>query len=223
MHLRIKICGVTRPEDAELAARFGADAIGLNFFSQSPRYLTEEKAVEVVHAIPPLVAPVGVFVDPTADQLNFWGTRLALRTFQLHSFDPTVLGPTFGAMCWSSILAQAVNEPDDLEKIRTLVREWRTSTREVPDPAVLVDARVAGKHGGTGQTVPWELLAGFDAGVPLILAGGLTAENVADAVRQVRPYAVDVAGGVESAPGIKDAEKLVRFIDTTRSAAAGLP
>jgi phosphoribosylanthranilate isomerase len=222
MHLRIKICGVTRAEAAELAVRLGADAIGLNFYAQSPRFIDEEQAVAIVHALPPLVSPVGVFVDPTGDQLNFWWTRLALRTFQLHSFDPTTLAPTFGAMSWSGILAQSVHEADDLERIRTLVRDWRASARELPDPAVLVDARVPGKHGGTGQTVPWQLLAGFDAGVPLILAGGLKPENIAEAIRVVRPYAVDVASGVESAPGVKDEEKLRRFIDNARAAAAGL-
>src|SRR5262245_49905525 len=84
MHLRIKICGVTRPEDAELAIRLGADAIGLNFFPQSPRYVTEEQAVAVVAGLPPLTTPVAVFVDPTLEQLNYWWTRLAIRTFQVH-------------------------------------------------------------------------------------------------------------------------------------------
>jgi phosphoribosylanthranilate isomerase len=222
MHLRVKICGVTRPEDAELAIRLGADAIGLNFFPQSPRHVSEERAVEIVHALPPLTTPVAVFVDPTLEQLNYWWTRLAVRTFQLHGFDLAALAPTFGAMSWAGILAQSVSDADDLEKITTLVRDWRTGAKDLPDPAVLVDARVEGLHGGTGRTVPWPLLKGFDPGAPLLLAGGLTPENVAEAVRTVRPYAVDVASGVESSPGVKDAEKLRRFIGNAREAAARL-
>jgi phosphoribosylanthranilate isomerase len=222
MHLRIKICGVTRAEDARLAIGLGADAVGLNFYPQSPRFVTEEQAVEIVHAMPPLTTPVAVFVEPTLEQLNYWWTRLAVRTFQLHGFDPAALAPTFGAMSWAGILAQPVSDADDLEKITALVRDWKTGAQDLPDPAVLVDARVDGLHGGTGETVPWHLLGSFEAGAPLILAGGLTPENVAEAVRTVKPFAIDVASGVESSPGVKDPEKLRRFIANARDAAAAL-
>jgi phosphoribosylanthranilate isomerase len=114
------------------------------------------------------------------------------------------------------IRAFAVRDQTDLQQITAQLELFRALT-ELPQ-GVLVDAHVPGMHGGTGQTAPWQLLAGFDPGVPVILAGGLTPENVAEAIRMVRPYAVDVASGVESSPGKKDADKLVRFIAAVRGA-----
>jgi phosphoribosylanthranilate isomerase len=218
MPLRIKICGVTRPEDVDLAVELGADAVGLNFYPHSPRYVDEERAVRLVRALPPLITPVGVFVEPTIDQLSFWWNRLGVRTFQVHALDPGSLAPTFAAMSWSVILAHAVTDEDSLEHLLGMVRDWRTGAASIAKPAVLVDALVPGKQGGTGQTVPWRLLQNFDPGVPLILAGGLTPENVAEAVRTVHPFGIDVASGVERSPGIKDAAKMKRFVENARSA-----
>jgi phosphoribosylanthranilate isomerase len=202
---RIKICGVTSVDAALAAVWAGADAIGLNFYPKSPRAISEATAREILAALPPFVEPVMLSVDES------WETALArldrlpgVRTIQRHDAEPP---PT--DVRW--IPAFGVRDAGNLEAIRTLVERRRPT-------AVLVDASVAGQFGGTGQTLPWDLLDGFDVGVPLILAGGLTPENVAEAVKRVRPFAVDVASGVESRPGIKDAERMRRFALAVRTA-----
>lgn len=204
---RIKICGVTRVEDVLAAADAGADAIGLNFHPPSPRFVTARQAAELIDVLPPFVEPVGVVVNRRLADLAFEVRQIeGLTTVQWHGENPELDVPAPLRM----IPAFAVRGRETLEVIRRYLVDRRTMGR-LP-PAVLLDAHVPGRHGGTGQTAPWDLLADFDPGVPLILAGGLTPRNVAEAVRRVRPYAVDVASGVESAPGMKDAELMRRFI-----------
>jgi phosphoribosylanthranilate isomerase len=214
MAVRIKICGVTRPADAKLVADFGADFIGLNFHRHSPRFISEGEAIDILCAIPTWLEAVGLFVRQPLDHVHEAASRLAIRTVQLHG-EPRWMLPS--AIQLRVIAAFPIQGTQSLDDITHYVEEHRSVVGTDPE-AILVDAHVPGKHGGTGQTAPWHLLAGFNAGVPLILAGGLTPENVAEAIRIVRPWGVDVASGVESAPGKKDPEKLRRFIENARAA-----
>jgi phosphoribosylanthranilate isomerase len=209
---RIKICGVTTPADAELAARLGADAVGLNFYPRSPRALSEEMARAILAVLPPFVEAVGLFVNETLEQVHAAAQALNLRTLQLHGDRLAVL-PRDG---YRYLPAWAVRDAAGLAQLDAYLERCRHEG-QLP-AAVLLDAHVPGAYGGTGQTAPWDLLADYRPAVPLILAGGLTPENVAQAVRRVRPWAVDVASGVESSPGVKDAEKMRRFIDAAHSA-----
>jgi phosphoribosylanthranilate isomerase len=213
MPVRIKICGITNRADAEQAAALGADAIGLNFYAKSPRCIDSLTASSILNALPPFVEPVALFVNESLADAQRIAASLNLRTIQIHG-DHRELLPT-GNTHW--ILAFSVSEKADLQRITAYLENLK-SVGAAP-AAVLVDAQVAGMFGGTGQVAPWHLLADFKPGVPVILAGGLTPENVAEAIRIVQPYAVDVASGVESAPGKKDVDKMRRFVDAVRSAA----
>jgi phosphoribosylanthranilate isomerase len=216
-HLRIKICGITSEADGCQAALLGADAVGLNFYASSPRCINQQTALAILRQLPPFVEPVGLFVNEAWPRV--------LQTLQTLGRIRTVQG--YGsnrqpgeAMPFQLIPAFAVRDRDSLVEIAHYLDRCRAEG-QLP-AAVLVDAHVPGQHGGTGQAAPWQLLADFRPEVPLILAGGLTPENVAEAVRRVRPYAVDVASGVESGPGRKGAEKMRRFIGSAREAAARL-
>ncbi len=214
--VRVKICGITSAADGLQAARFGADAVGLNFYPQSPRYVDPTTAVAILRDLPPLLDPVGLFVNqPLRDVFQALNGLGRVRTFQWYGDQREVCD------CYPFQMIQCfpVGGPDDLRAITSYLELCRRLGK-LP-AAVLADARVPGQHGGTGKKVPWDLLADFRPGVPLILAGGLTPDNVAEAVKAVRPYAVDVASGVESSPGRKDPEKLRRFVANARAAAAG--
>lgn len=219
-YVRIKICGITRPDDASTAAVLGADAVGLNFYRLSPRYVNRATALGILSQLPPFVEAVGVFVNRSLTQMLHAVQSLdRLRTLQWHGDsprrEPHVAGP------YRLIQAFPVRDEGSLEPITRYLDLCRT-LEQLPD-AVLLDAHAPAQFGGTGRTVPWHLLADFQPGLPVILAGGLTPENVAEAIRLVRPYAVDVASGVEFSPGQKDAVKLRRFVDAAREAAAKLP
>lgn len=215
--IRVKICGVTTPEDAWLAAEAGADAVGLNFYPRSPRYLPPRQAVDVVRALPAFTAAVGVFVGLPPRQVCALAYQLGLRAVQTYDPEP----PDEDLFPFAHIAAFRVRDTVDVDGIRQYVE--RATARGRRPAAVLVDAHVPGQMGGTGRLVPWELLAGFDPGVPLILAGGLTPENVAAAVAAVRPWGVDVASGVESAPGRKDPARVRAFVQAARQAVTGPP
>jgi phosphoribosylanthranilate isomerase len=216
MPVRIKICGITTADDARFAAEAGADAIGLNFYPQSPRFVTPVQSAAIVRALPPFIVPVGVFVDMPLRQACAVAYQLGLRGIQTYDEQPR-LDDTFP---FAHIPAFRIQDEAGLDSIRRLMQAARQQNR-VP-AAILVDSFVAGQMGGTGQRAPWRLLAGFDPGVPLILAGGLTPENVAEAIAVVRPWGVDVASGVESFAGRKDRDKMLRFIRTARLAAQDL-
>jgi phosphoribosylanthranilate isomerase len=213
--VRIKICGVTTPDDARLAADRGADAIGLNFYPKSPRYLDPQSAAAMIRGLPPFTAPVGVFVGMPMRQVCAVAYQLGLRAVQTYDDRPPE-----DPFPFAHVPAFRVRGDDGLEHVRRFVEEAKLLGR-VP-AAVLIDSHVEGQMGGTGRPAPWELLRGFDLGVPLILAGGLTPENIEEAIGVVRPWGVDVASGVESAPGRKDPERVARFICNARSAAAQL-
>jgi phosphoribosylanthranilate isomerase len=215
--MRIKICGITNAEDCRLAIALGADAIGFNFYPPSPRYIERGQAEVLLHDLPPFVESVGLFVNqPLRDIFAFLGSLGAIRSIQWHGDSPE---PGDGHP-FRYIPAFAVGEKKHLDNISCYLAACR-GLGKLP-AAILLDAHVPGLHGGTGQTVPWSLLAEFQPGVPIVLAGGLNPDNVAEAIRLVRPYAVDVASGVEQAPGRKDAERLRRFIGNAREAAARL-
>jgi phosphoribosylanthranilate isomerase len=214
-HLRIKICGVTNEIDAREAALLGADAIGLNFYPQSPRYVDPLAVNFILRDLSPLVTAVGVFVNESfRDVFQRLQTHSRIRGIQWHGQNREVSD----IYPYHLIAAFPVQDANSLSAIRRYLDTCKL-VGSLPS-AVLVDGHVAGEHGGTGKTAPWKLLATFRPGIPVILAGGLTPDNVAEAVRIVQPWCVDVASGVEHRPGQKDAEKMRRFIAAAREAAA---
>ena len=214
-HLRIKICGVTRPADAREAGRLGADAVGLNFYEGSPRRIDPAVVKDVLAELPPFMEAVGVFVNqPLREAFARLETWDRIRVVQWHG-EGCETNPPFPQRL---IPAFPVRDANSLETVTRYVEACRVLDRS--PTAVLLDGHAPGQHGGTGRIAPWELIAAFRPDVPIILAGGLTPDNVAEAVRIVRPYAVDVASGVESAPGVKDTDKMRRFVAAAREAAA---
>jgi phosphoribosylanthranilate isomerase len=211
--VRIKICGISSVADAEQAVGLGADAIGLNFHPRSPRHVAYEKAKEIILAVPPLVEIVGVYVGTLLELVAHARHVPMIRTVQRHAASHEV-----GMLPEGYRLIEAFQVPGR-HSLADITRYVEDATREDrPPAALLIDGSTPGQFGGTGHPAPWKELADFDPGVPLILAGGLTPDNVAEAIRTVHPYAVDVASGVEAAPGRKDIEKMKRFIDNARSA-----
>lgn len=203
--IRIKICGVTTVADAHALSGMDIQAVGLNFYPKSPRCVNSDQAGELCQALGPFLPAVGVFVS--ADIPNEFpdiGT-LNLQAWQTYSDHPANLGHHHP----HHIPAYRIRDAADLDRVRLEVKQRRPS-------AVLLDSFVVGEMGGTGHKAPWHLLAGFDPGVPVILAGGLTPENVAEAIRTVCPWGVDVASGVEKSPGVKDLVRVQEFIDAVR-------
>ena len=206
---RVKICGVKTAADALVAVRFGADAIGLNFHPPSPRCVTELIAREIIAALPPFVEPVLLSVNEEWSVILERVARLpGAGLVQIHG-DRLTPPPPGAEIRWMPALP--VRDADSLRAIGAFLDECRASGSRMPS-AVLVDAHVPGQYGGTGQVAPWDLLRSFAPGVPVVLAGGLTPDNVFAAIEATRPFAVDVASGVESSPGVKDAEKVRRFV-----------
>lgn len=214
--IRVKICGVTTSIDAAFAAECGADAVGLNFYPKSPRFLDADRASAVVRQLPPSVSAVGVFVTEPPQGVR--AVADALRLSAIQTYDMRHREIDFSTVL--HIAAFRVEGAGTLSSITEYVQARQNSSQ--PLAAVLVDAFDPGEMGGTGRRAPWDLLAGYDPGVPVVLAGGLTPDNVAEAIHTVRPAGVDVASGVESAPGVKDPGKVRAFIQAAREAAAGL-
>jgi phosphoribosylanthranilate isomerase len=217
---QIKICGITRPADARLAAQAGADAIGLNFYPPSPRSLTWEQAEEICQQISGSLQRIGVFVNQGEDEIRHCVESLQLDAVQLHGDEPAELIkalhpiPVIRAFrCQEPGLAEVRKSLDALGKIEAI------------PSAVLLDAHLPGQYGGTGRVLDWQQLDPVDGtidGWPFILSGGLTPKNVGTAIRQARPWAVDTASGVESKPGHKDPELLRRFVAEAQAAMAAL-
>jgi phosphoribosylanthranilate isomerase len=199
--VRIKICGVTRLEDALLAARLGADALGFNFWPGSKRHVTPAAARQIISRLPPFVTPVGVFVNQSEGEMRAVAAETGIQVFQLHGDEPPEL---------CSRLPLPVVKAIPVDQVATLSRLLSYEVQ-----AFLLDTPSRG-YGGTGRPFDWSLAEGVSEVAPVILAGGLTPENVADAIRAVRPWAVDVASGVESSPGVKDAERMSRFFTAVR-------
>jgi phosphoribosylanthranilate isomerase len=214
-HLRVKVCGVTGPDEARRVAELGADAVGLNFYPASPRYVDAARAAAILRELPPYVEAVGVFVNvPLREAVAALVPLPRVRCVQWHGEGCE----TPDGSGYHLIPAFPVRDEASLADVTRYLDRCR-EVGHLP-AAVLLDAQVPGLYGGTGRTAPWRLLASFRPGVPVVLAGGLTPANVAEAVRLVRPYAVDVASGVESAPGVKDLDKVRAFIDRAREAAS---
>jgi phosphoribosylanthranilate isomerase len=201
---RVKVCGLTRLEDARLAVTLGADAIGLIFWDRSPRRVSPDQASALCETVPAFVTRVGVFVNATPDEVRAIVDRVELDAVQLHGDETLDAYQSVRAK-----LIKAVTLADD----RAVAEAERLPGMVTP----LVDAADRERRGGTGRLADWRRAARLAALRPTILAGGLTAENAARAVAEVRPWAVDVSSGVEDAPGIKSAEKLRAFFDAVRS------
>jgi phosphoribosylanthranilate isomerase len=196
---RVKICGITRVEDAREAVRLGADAIGLVFYPPSPRHVDLRQAREIRAAVPAFVTVVGLFVDAGPEQVREAVACVQLDLLQFHGAEPPEYCRSRGRP-----YMKAVRMREGIE-LRTECERYRDAA------ALLVDTYRPGVAGGTGETFDWSRIP-KDLGLPLVLAGGLDPGNVDAAVRQVRPYAVDVSGGVEAAKGIKDPAKMQAFI-----------
>ena len=212
----VKICGITCPDDALAAAHAGADAVGLNFYSGSRRFVDHQQATAIVAALPERVAKVGVFVNARAEQVRSVAESVGLDYVQLHGDEPP----------------QLISELTGLAVVRAFrlgTDGWRPITEFLDQcyllgalpRAVLVDACRPGLYGGTGEATDWAIAREYHElrlGLPLILAGGLTPANVSEAVAAVEPDGVDTASGVESAPGVKDTLKVAAFVAAARAA-----
>jgi phosphoribosylanthranilate isomerase len=214
---QIKICGVTRPEDAAALSEAGADAIGLNFFAGSRRFVDDRRAAEILTPLAPSVMKVGVFVNATAEEIRRKVERFNLDWVQLHGDEP----------------AQFLAELQGLPVLRAI--RWQAGSPIMPPPepaslntaplpsALLIDAYSSSAYGGTGETVAWDKIPPLrreTGALPLVLAGGLRAENVAEAIRVGRPDAVDTASGVETSPGVKCPQRIAAFVAAAREAFA---
>lgn len=204
MRVRTKICGMTRTEDALAAAALGVDAVGFVFWPQSPRAITPAQAQLVIAALPPFVTPVALFVDPSPREVQA-AIDAGCTLLQFHGDEAPAFCAQF-SRAW--IKALRVGADTDL---RMLARDYAAAGAR----GLLLDALVPGVPGGTGQRFDWKLIP-RDLPLPVVLAGGLTPENVGDAIRAVRPYAVDVSGGVEASRGIKDHARMAAFIEGVR-------
>ena len=203
MPTRVKICGITRPEDGLAAARAGAHAIGLVFHPASPRYVSVAQAQAVLAALPPLVAVVGLFVDAGRERIAEVLAQVPLDLVQFHGSEAAAECSGYGRR-----YLKALHVRDGVD-LRAQAAEYRDAA------GLLLDAFVPGVPGGSGRSFDWAVVpAGLPR--PLLLAGGLYAGNVVAAIRRVRPWAVDVSSGVESAPGIKDAGRIEAFMQAVR-------
>lgn len=203
--VKVKICGITNWGDAQAAVEAGADALGFIFFEKSPRHVSTSVAADIIRRLPPFIARVGVFVDMPRDGILNIIAECGLDTVQLHGGE----SPEFSAgIAQKTIKAFRIENEKSLEPLH----RYKTS-------AWLLDSYVAGQLGGTGAVFQWDLaVRAVSLGRPVILAGGLTPVNIADAVKQVRPYGVDVSSGVETAPGRKDHDKVRAFLAAAKTA-----
>lgn len=203
--MRVKICGITSHEDAWAAVEAGTDALGFIFVEGTPRYIEPEAAAAIIARMPPFVATVGVFVDRTPEEIEQIVGVSGVGLVQLHGLEsPDICGH----LRIPFIKAIRIQGEGDLEALH----------RYPQAKGFLLDTYVAGQSGGTGRTFPWEIAAKAARQFRVILSGGLTPDNVALAVTQVRPYAIDVCSGVEVSPGRKDHHKVREFIDQARKA-----
>lgn len=202
--IRIKICGITRNEDARAAVAAGADALGFVFYRPSPRFVEPATAAAIVRSLPPFVSSVGLFVNPAAADVRAVLAAVPLTLLQFHGEETDAFCAQFG-LPW--LKALAVKPARDV---------WAEIANHPRASGILLDAWHPDLKGGTGQTFEWARFP-RDAGRPLILAGGLTPDNVAQAIAVTHPYAVDVSGGVETAKGIKDAALIKAFVDAVNA------
>lgn len=198
MRTRVKVCGITRRQDAEIAIEMGADAIGLVFYEPSPRAVTIAQSKSIIEQLPPFVSVVALFVNAEASFVEQCIEQLPINLLQFHGDESAEFCQQFSLPYY-----KAIRMRDNVD-LRAVCAEYATAN------ALLVDSFQEGVPGGTGKTFDWSLVQSIPK--PIILAGGLTAENVKTAIAQVKPYAVDVSGGVEEQKGIKDPEKIHAFM-----------
>ncbi len=203
--VRIKICGITNLEDALLAAELGANALGFIFYAKSPRSVAPEAAREIIQQLPPFVVSVGVFVDAEAAAVQDLAARVGLDWVQLHGAETPEYCRSLGRRVLKGVRIKDEASLQDLQAYRGAVQ------------AFLLDTYKKGQTGGTGETFDWHLAKAAQPYGPIVLAGGLTPANVARAIKMAQPQAVDVASGVEAAPGRKDPEKLRAFFKAVAS------
>lgn len=202
----VKICGITTLQDALEAAHLGADALGFNFYAKSPRYIDPEKARGIIRELPPFATAVGLFVNEQAGRVEKIADRCGIDILQFHGDESPEYCAGFSRRV---IKAFRMRDREDLDYLRAFSVS-----------AHLLDAYSEGAYGGTGKTFNWELASEAKALGRVVLAGGLTPENVAEAVGAVGPYAVDVSSGVESAPGRKDPARVAEFIKRAKGVAS---
>ena len=200
MSTRVKVCGITQRDDALLAADLGASAVGFVFWRRSPRYIEPEQATAIARELPPDVAPVGVFVDPTLADVQRIAAQVGLAAVQLHGDESPTL---CDGLPYRVLKAVAV----------TGHRTCEAADRVPSRITVLLDARDPVRRGGTGRTVDWGVAADIAARRRIFLAGGLCPENVVEALHTVRPYGIDVSSGIEARAGRKDARRLRDFFE----------
>jgi phosphoribosylanthranilate isomerase len=191
----VKICGITRRQDAEIAVAHGAGAIGFVFWPESPRFVDPYRARQIAAVLPPFVATVGVFVNQSSEYIKGVANVVPLATIQLHGDEP----PAFAALLSRPVM-KAVTQVDAVDV-------WPAHV------TLLVDAHDPVKHGGTGARGDWHGAASLARQRRVFLAGGLTADNVADAIAEVRPFGIDVSSGVESSPGVKDERRIAALFN----------
>jgi phosphoribosylanthranilate isomerase len=201
---RIKICGITREQDLQAAVAAGVDALGFVFYGKSPRNVAPQQAAELLRVLPPFVTSVGLFVDPPAEMVRAVLAQVPLDVLQFHGDETPEFCRQFGRPYLKAI------------RVRPGVDLVECAARYADAQGLLLDAYVEGVQGGTGESFDWALIP-RDLSLPVILSGGLHPGNVAEAVRAVRPYAVDVSSGVEAAKGIKDAAKVAAFIKEVKN------
>jgi phosphoribosylanthranilate isomerase len=206
---KIKFCGITELDDAERAVATGAWAVGLNFWPGSPRRCDPDAAAEIAAAIKRRVEVVGVFVNATLDRVAEIADGVGLTTVQLHGDEgPAYCSEAARRTGCKVIKAVRVRSGADVQALSSFHTDYH-----------LLDSYIPGVPGGTGETFAWEIARAHRGSVPMILSGGLNPDNVGEAIRAVSPFAVDVASGVERAPGVKDPDKLQAFADAVRAAA----
>ncbi len=202
--LRVKVCGLTRSQDARLACEFGADAVGFIFYPKSPRFITPDKAGEIASGLPEQITRIGVFVSPEPVQVQAAISAAGLDAVQIHGSDTPEL---YSALPVQTICALNLPPGSQLRDAETQAAGAR---------AVVFDSHAPGQYGGSGRLSDWQLARELAARLTLILAGGLNPNNIRDAVEQVNPWGVDVNSGVEVAPGIKDEYKLEQFFQQVK-------
>lgn len=204
--MRIKICGITNVEDANVAVRAGADALGFIMYRKSPRWVDPAVARSIIAGLPPFVLPVGVFVNETAERVRTLMDECGFTLVQLHGDESALYCQNLGRPA-----LKAVRLKDRGAFLALAEFHGRANVR-----GFLIDAFSDQGYGGTGQTADWGLAQEAARSTPIILAGGLSPANVAEAIQIVRPYGVDVSSGVEKSPGKKDPDKVKAFIDAAR-------
>jgi len=206
--LFIKICGITSVEDARAAVEAGADAIGFIFVPDTPRYIELDVAHEIAREVPETVKRVGVFVSEGAETINRLVRAVPLDVVQLHGDESPEAAYRLDVPVFKVVRVSGEIDGEQLKAYNAR--------------AYVLDTFVEGAHGGTGKTFDWDLaLPVIEAGLPVLLSGGLTPDNVAEAVRRTRPFGLDVSSGVEAGPGRKDHDKVRAFIANARGASSG--